>query len=146
MFMYFIYRDTHIKLEQPDDDESNIVLRMVDEINEAASSSVIDIGSDVMSGIHDDARDDGGDADMLPHYGDPLQMPLSDDVLPTVRDDSEPSTETQPQVPTHCVVLVIALLESIAKTINLTHFLFRQRYPDMSDLKQWLQGTVSSVC
>ena len=109
--LYFTYRDTHIKLEQPDDDESSIVLRMVDEINEAASSSVIDIGSDLMSGIHDDARDDGGDADMLPHYGDPLQMPLSDDVLPITRDDTEPSmssTETQPQVLTITIHVVIS--------------------------------------
>ena len=92
------YRDTHIKLEQPDDEETSIVLRMVDEINDA-SSSVADIGSELMSGIHDDARDEGGDSDMLTHYGDPLQMPLSDDILPTA--DTEPSmssNETQPQV------------------------------------------------
>ena len=92
-----LYRDVQIKLEQPDDEESNIVLRMVDEINDA-SSSVVDIGSDLTVGIHDDGR---GDIDMVPHYDDPLQVPLSDDLVPTSREDTEQLmslTETQPQV------------------------------------------------
>lgn len=95
-----ISRDTHVKLEQPEDEESNIVLSMVDEINDA-ESSIIDIGSELMSGINDDIRDEGGDIDMTSHYGIPLQTPLGDNLLPTTGDGTEPSLsshETQSQV------------------------------------------------
>ena len=95
-----VCRDVQIKLEQPDDEGSNIILRMVDEINDA-SSSVVDIGSDFTVGIHDDVRDGRGDIDMVPHYDDPLQVPLSDDLVPTSREDADPSmslTDAQPQV------------------------------------------------
>ena len=97
--MYIIHacRDTHIKLEQPDDEDSNIVLRMVDEITDA-SSNIIDIGSEVTGELHADTRDEAGS---MEQYVVPLQIPLSDNLLPTTRDNVElplSSTETQPQV------------------------------------------------
>jgi len=95
-----IYRDAHIKLEQPEDEESNIVLSMVDDINDA-ESSFIDVGSEVTGSINDDIRDESGDVDIVSQYGIPLQMPLSDSLLPTAGDSTDPSLsshETQSQV------------------------------------------------
>ena len=95
MYITCTCRDTHIKLEQPDDEDSSIVLRMVDEITDA-SSSIIDIGSEVAGELHADTRDEAGDVEQ---YGVPLQMPLSDNLLPTTtRDNAELPTETHSQV------------------------------------------------
>ena len=91
-----------MKLEQPDDDDNNIVLRMVDEINDT-NCRIIDIGSELTGDIHDDIRDEGVDVDMVPSFSvSPLQMPVSDSLLPaTTRDNEElslSSNERQPQV------------------------------------------------
>ena len=97
-------RDARIKLELPGDEGTmnTIVLPMMDNINDAASSGIIDIGSDITSNIHDDIRDGAdGDMDMMSQYSIPLQMPLDDNLLPTTRDGTESSlslTDTQSQV------------------------------------------------
>ena len=81
-------------MEQPDDEGNSIVLRMVDEITDA-SSSIIDIGGEVAGELHADSRDEAGD---MEQYSVPLQMPLSDNLLPTTRDNAELPTEIHPQV------------------------------------------------
>ena len=97
MYIILACRDVHIKLEQPDDEDSSIVLQMVDEITDA-SSNIIDIGSEVTGELHADTRDEAGS---MEQYVVPLQIPLSDNLLPTTSDSVElslSSTETQPQV------------------------------------------------
>ena len=80
---------------------------MVDEINDA-SNSMVDVGSEVTGDIQDDARDEGGDVELVSHYDIPLLVSINDNLLPTTRDNAEmplSSNEPQPQVYSNCQII-----------------------------------------